>query len=185
MPEKQHAPEKSVCPGCRRCSYVFMVAWPALLQLVRRSVRLGRPSALLKGAFCAYRSLYWLHVHLLNTMWQFLSPPRNALGFRRRQGGAPSLCDSAWLWVKGGTSSFCKLGMLCSNMASRYLLTALLTRCRLGETVCSYMATVRHGAEFRGRQRSCAQSTFGAVVGPAVGCEVKGWLDRQACIPGL
>ena len=43
-----------------------------------------------------------------------------------------------------------------------------------GETVCSYMATLSHGAEFRGRQRPCTQSMFGATVGPAVGCEVKG-----------
>ena len=66
------------------------------------------------------------------------------------------------------------LGRLHSNMASRYLLTGLLTWCRLAETVCSYIATLRHGAEYRGRQRSCAQSTFAATVGPAVGCEVKG-----------
>ena len=66
------------------------------------------------------------------------------------------------------------LGRLHSNMGGRGLLTVLLTWCRLGEAVCSYTATVRHGAEFRGRQRSCAQSMFGATVGPAVGCEVKG-----------
>ena len=98
MLEKQHAPEKSVCPGCRRCSYVFTVARLAVLQLVRGSIRLGRASALLRGAFCGYRSLYWLHVHLLNTMWQLLSPPRHALGFRRRQGGVPCLYSyAAWL----------------------------------------------------------------------------------------
>ena len=66
------------------------------------------------------------------------------------------------------------LGRLHSNMASRYLLTGLLTWRRLGETVCSYMATLCHGAEYRGRQRSCAQGMFGATAGPAVGCEVKG-----------
>ena len=64
------------------------------------------------------------------------------------------------------------LGRLHSNMVIRYLLTALLIRSRLGATVCSYMAAVSHGAEFRGRQRPCAQSMFGATVGPAVGCEV-------------
>ena len=66
------------------------------------------------------------------------------------------------------------LARLHSSMAIGYLLTALLTWHRLGETVCSYMPTLSHGAEFRGRQKSCAQSTFGATVGPAVGCEVKG-----------
>ena len=66
------------------------------------------------------------------------------------------------------------LGRLHSIMAIRYLLTALLIGCRLGKTVCPYMAALSRGAEFRGRQRSCAQSTFGATVGPAVGCEVKG-----------
>ena len=59
------------------------------------------------------------------------------------------------------------LGRLHSNMA-------LLAWCHLGKTVCPYMAALSHGAEFRGRQRSCTQSMVGATVGPAVGCEVKG-----------
>ena len=66
------------------------------------------------------------------------------------------------------------LGRLHSNVAIRYLLPDVLAWCRLGETVCPYMAAVSHGAEFRGRQRPCAQSMFGATVGSAVGCEVKG-----------
>ena len=65
------------------------------------------------------------------------------------------------------------LGRLHSNMAIWYLLTALLTWRCLGETICSYIATLRHGAEYRGCRRSCAQSMFGATVGPAVACEVK------------
>ena len=66
------------------------------------------------------------------------------------------------------------LGRLDSNMVIWCLLTALLIGCRLGETVCPYMAALSHGAEFRGRQRSCARSMFGATVGSAVGCEVEG-----------
>ena len=66
------------------------------------------------------------------------------------------------------------LGRLHSNMAIRYLLTALLIGCRLGKTVCPCMAALSHGAEFRGRQRPHAQSTFGSTVGLAVSCEVKG-----------
>ena len=65
------------------------------------------------------------------------------------------------------------LARLHISMAIGYLLPALLTWFRLRETVCSYTATLCRGAEFRGRQRSCAQSMFGATVGPAVGCEVK------------
>ena len=66
------------------------------------------------------------------------------------------------------------LGRLDSNMAIRYLLPDVLARCRLGKTVCLYMAALSRGAEFRDRQKSCARTTFGATVGPAVGCEVKG-----------
>ena len=83
--KQQHGPKQTVCPGCRRCSYVFTVARLAL------HIRPGRASALLRCTFCACRSLAWLHVHLLNTRWQLLSPPRHALGFRRRQGGVPCL----------------------------------------------------------------------------------------------
>ena len=65
------------------------------------------------------------------------------------------------------------LGRLHSNMVIRYLLTALLTWSP-GETVCPHMAALSRAAEFRGRQRPCAQSTFGSTVGSAVSCEVKG-----------
>ena len=66
------------------------------------------------------------------------------------------------------------LGRVHNNMGGRCLLTALLTWCRPGETLCSYTAMLGHDAEYRDRQTSCAQSVFGATVGPAVGWEVKG-----------
>ena len=113
-PEKQHAPEKSVCPGSQRCSYVFMVAWPALLQLVRGSVRLGRPSALLRGAFCACRSRCWLLAFY--QVWQFepcgspgvwwssmlgsvsagSAKAHLFLACRRHRMGRPTKCGIAW-----------------------------------------------------------------------------------------
>ena len=39
--EKAACAGKGVCPGCRRCSYVFTVARLALLQLVRGSIPWG------------------------------------------------------------------------------------------------------------------------------------------------
>ena len=78
-----------------------------------------------------------------------------------------------WKEPVPGCAEWFMLGRLDSNMVIRYLLTALLTWSP-GETVCPHMAALSHREEFRGRQRSCAQSTFGSTVDLAVSCEVKG-----------
>ena len=62
------AKKNSVRPGLRHCTCLFIVARLAMFQAVRGFACLWRPAALPRGAFCAYRSLCWLHVHLLNTM---------------------------------------------------------------------------------------------------------------------
>ena len=105
---------KGVCPGCRRCSYVFIVARVALLRLVGGSTRLWRRAALVRGAFCVYRSMCWLLA--LFEVWQFEpfelpgvwwssmggSVSAGSAGihlfpaYRRHRMGCPARCGSAW-----------------------------------------------------------------------------------------
>ena len=60
---------KKVCPGSRRCTYAFMVAWLAVLQDVPGCTRVWRLVALPRGAFRICRSLCWLLAFY--QVWQF------------------------------------------------------------------------------------------------------------------
>ena len=91
-----------------------MVAWLGLLQLVRGSIRLWRPSERLRGSICACRSLCWLLAFY--QVWQyepFESPAGTwssmlvivsagsaeahlFLAYRRHRMGRPTRCGIAW-----------------------------------------------------------------------------------------
>ena len=60
-------------PDLRRCTCVFVLARLVFFQMVRGFACLPHPAALLPCASCAYRSLGWLQVRLLNVLWQLLS----------------------------------------------------------------------------------------------------------------
>ena len=86
----------------RRCTCVFVHAPLVFFQIVRGFACLPHPAALLTCAFCAYRSLCWLQVRLLNILWQLLSNyPMALVRWPMAKDACTQACmtrcDTAWL----------------------------------------------------------------------------------------
>ena len=92
---KSSVRRKHVCPGCRRCTYAFMVAQLGLLQFVRSCRRLWRLGALPRGAFRICRSLCWLLEFY--QVWQFEPFESAADSSRMKQHAWYLFC-----WQRGG-----------------------------------------------------------------------------------
>ena len=118
-PEKQHAQERSVCPGCQRCTSAFIIESLGLLQAVRGSTRLWRRAAIVRGAFCAYRLVCWLLAFYQVWRYEPCEPPEGwwsgmlgsvsagsaglhfflAYGAHRMK--RPTTCELAWTAAAG------------------------------------------------------------------------------------